>query len=284
MATYDIGDKVYLSWSTYDSSGNLANPGTVTASITLPDGTSTSVSTATASTGAYTASYSPSQAGRHIVSWTATGTWPQAYADIFEVRDIADIGIVGLSEVKQHLNIPANSTADDEEILRFMDAATDLAESYVGQVLGRRTYTSELYDGGADCIRIRNPRAISITSVYENGALVAASGYALDYTGQRLYRVGSSTLYATNSYGYWTAGFNNISVTYVAGYVNPSQAAKQGVLEIIRHLWQTQRGTMNVLGRTLAGDEFTPATTGAGYSLPRRAMELLDPTSFPGMA
>jgi hypothetical protein len=162
-----------------------------------------------------------------------------------------------------------------------MDAATDLAETYVGQVLGRRTFTSELYDGGTEFIRIRNPKAISITSVYENGALVSASNYVLDYTGQRLYRIGSGTLYATNSYGYWTAGMNNVQITYVAGYVNPPMSAKQGVLEIIRHLWQTQRGSMSVMGRSLGGDELYAAPT---YSLPRRAMELLDPTSFPGIA
>jgi len=180
----------------------------------------------------------------------------------------------------EYLNIPSAS-ANENEVRRFMDAATDLAETYVGQVLGRRTFTSELYDGGTEFIRIRNPKAISITSVYENGALVSASNYVLDYTGQRLYRIGSGTLYATNSYGYWTAGMNNVQITYVAGYVNPPMSAKQGVLEIIRHLWQTQRGAMNVMTRNQTGDDFYQ---GATYSLPRRAMELLDPVSFPGLA
>jgi hypothetical protein len=279
--TYDLGDKVYLSWNTVDSSGAPVNPGTVTLTIFLPDGTSTTTPTSTASTGAYTASYQPSQVGRYVIAWAATGSYPQAYSDVFEVRDIADLGIVGLDEAKAYLNIPSTDSTLDEELRRFIDASTDLAETYVGQVLGRRTFTDELYDGGADCIRIRNPRALSITSVYENGALVAPSGYALDYTGQRLYRVGSSTLFANNSYGYWTAGFNNIKITYVAGYVNPPMAAKQGVMEILRHLWTTQRGSFNVMGRVQSGDELYQAPT---YSLPRRAMELLDPTSFPGLA
>ena len=278
--SYDLGDKVYLTWNTVDSSGAAVNPGTVTLNITLPDATTVSVTTATAVTGTYTASYLPTQVGRHILAWSATGSWPQAYSDIFEVRDINDIGICGYDEVLEYLNIPAAS-ANENEIRRFIDAATDLAEGYVGQVLGRRTFTDELYDGGTEFIRIRNPKAISITSVYENGALVSSNAYNLDYTGQRLYRIGSGTLYATNSYGYWTGGFNNIQITYVAGYVNPPMSAKQGVLEIIRHLWQTQRGAINVMGRTQTGDELY---TGSTYSLPRRAMELLDPTSFPGMA
>jgi len=252
----------------------------VTLNITLPDASTVSVTTSTSTTGTYTASYLPTQVGRHILAWSATGTWPQAFSDIFEVRDIADIGIVGYDEVLEYLNIPAAS-ASENEVRRFIDASTDLAENYVGQVLGRRTFTNELYDGGTEFIRIRNPKAISITSVTENGASVPASNYVLDYTGQRLYRIGSGTLYATNSYGYWTAGMNNVSITYVAGYVNPPMSAKQGVLEIIRHLWQTQRGSMNVMNRQANGDELYPTAT---YSLPRRAMELLDPTSFPGMA
>ena len=278
--SYDLGDKVYLTWNTVDSSGNAVNPGTVTLNITQPDGTTSSVSTATSTTGTYTASFLPTLAGRHILAWAATGSYPQAFSDIFEVRDINDIGIVGYDEVLEFLNIPAAS-ANENEVRRFIDASTDLAETYVGQVLGRRTFTDELYDGGTEFIRIRNPKAISITSVYENGALVSSSNYVLDYTGQRLYRIGSGTLYATNSYGYWTAGMNNVKITYVAGYVNPPMSAKQGVLEIIRHLWQTQRGAINVMSRTNSGDELYSTPT---YSLPRRAMELLDPTSFPGLA
>jgi hypothetical protein len=278
--SYDLGDKVYLSWNTVDSSGAAVNPGTVTLNITLPDATNVSVTTSTSVTGTYTGSYLPTQVGRHILAWAATGSYPQAFSDIFEVRDINDIGIVGYDEALEYLNIPSAS-ANENEVRRFIDAATDLAEGYVGQVLGRRTYTSELYDGGGEFIRIRNPKAISISSVYENGALVSASSYALDYTGQRLYRIGSGSLYATNSYGYWSQGMNNLSITYVAGYVNPPMSAKQGVLEIIRHLWQTQRGGMNVMSRALGGDELYQAPT---YSLPRRAMELLDPTSFPGLA
>lgn len=281
MASYDIGDKVYLSWNTVDSTGAAANPGTVTASVTLPDGTTSSLTTATSTTGTYTTTYLPTEAGRHVYSWTATGTWPQAYNDVFEVRDINDIGIISLEDAKIYLNIPSTDTSNDDELLRMIDATADLCESYVGQVLGRRTFTDELYDGNNEFIRIRNPKVISVTSVYENNQLLNSGQYVVDPTGQRLYRVGSGTLYATNSYGYWSGGMNNIKVTYVAGWVNPPAAAKQGVLETLRHLWTSQRGASSVIGRQIQGDEMYSTPT---YSLPRRAMELLDPVSFPGIA
>jgi len=278
---YDLGDVVPLGITITDSTGANANASAVTCTIYLPDGTTTSGSVTNPSTGLYNCDFSPSQVGRHAVKWVATGTNASAYSDDFLVRDFTELGIISLDDAKSHLNIPTSDTSQDEELRSFIDSASDLAESYVGQVLGRRTFTSELYDGGGEFIRIRNPKAISITSVTENGATVSSSNYVLDYTGQRLYRIGSGTLYATNSYGYWTAGMNNVSITYVAGYVNPPMAAKQGVLEILRHLWQTQRGAINVMSRTQSGDELYSTPT---YSLPRRAMELLDPTSFPGMA
>ena len=279
--TYDLGDVVPLGITITDSTGANANASAVTCSIYQPDGTLVTGSVTNPSTGLYNCDFQPTQNGRHAVKWVATGTNASAYSDEFLVRDFTELGIVGLDEVKNHLNIPLTDTTLDDELRSFIDAGSDLAESYVGQILGRRTFTSELYDGGQEFIRIRNPKAMTISSVYENDALVSSSNYVLDYTGQRLYRIGSGTLYATNSYGYWTAGMNNISITYVAGYVNPPMAAKQGVLEIIRHLWQTQRGAINVMSRTQSGDELYNTPT---YSLPRRAMELLDPTSFPGMA
>ena len=279
--TYDLGDVVPLGITITDSNGANANASAVTCTIYQPDGTTTSGSVTNPSTGLYNCDFSATQVGRHAVKWLATGTNASAFSDEFLIRDFTELGIVGLDEVKTHLNIPLTDSTLDDELRSFIDAGSDLAESYVGQVLGRRTFTSELYDGGGEFIRIRNPRALSMTSVYENGALVSSSAYALDYTGQRLYRIGSSSIYANNAYGYWSQGFNNIQLTYDAGYVNPPMAAKQGVLEIIRHLWQTQRGAMNVTARTLGGDELYQTPT---YSLPRRAMELLDPTSFPGMA
>lgn len=280
MATYNIGDVVYLSWTAYNSSGVAANPGTVTLSITLPDGTTTTSTTSTAVTGVYTASYTPTKVGRHVYSWVATGTWPQAYNDVFEVRDVTDIGVVGLDEVKAHLNIPTTVLTDDSELLRVIDAATDLAQNYCGIILGRKTFTETYNGGGGGYLVLRHPNAISITSVVEDSVtLVSGTDYYLDLSGQRLVRIGTSGLYWTNTTGNWSPGIQNVVVTYVAGYTNPPASVRQGVLEIIRHLWQTQRGAMVALGQGTA-DEFYPAST---YSLPRRAMELLDPASLPSI-
>jgi len=93
-------------------------------------------------------------------------------------------------------------------------------------------------------------------------------------------RVTSGSLNEPNFFGIWAPGARNITVSYVAGYVNPHPQAKQGVLELVRHLWQTQRGSMNVISRNQNGDDFYSAST---FSMPRRVMELLDPISLPGI-
>lgn len=281
MAVYDLGDVVALGVKITDANGNLANATTVVCTITLPDGSSATPTVVNSATGVYDVDYTPTMYGRYAVRWVATGTNASAYADDFTVRDFTELGIVSLDEVKAHLNIPTANTTNDEEIRRFMDAASDLAENYVGCILGRKSFANEKYSGNTDIIRLRNPRAISITSVYENGVLLDSVAYVLDPTGQRLTRVTTGSLSGPNYFGIWAPGAENIVVSYVAGFVNPPPAAKQGVLEIIRHLWQTQRGPSAVVGRNQSGDDFYQTPT---YSLPRRAMELLDPVSLPGLA
>ena len=281
MAVYDLGDAVALGVTITDAAGNPANATAVVATITAPDGSTSTPSISNTSAGLYDISYTPTMAGRHTIRWVATGSNASAYADEFTVRDYSLTSIVSLDEVKAHLNIATGTTTNDEEIRRFIDAATDLAENYVGCVLGRQTFTSEKYDGNVDCLRIRNPRVISIASVYENGLLLSSTDYVIDPSGQRLYRVTTGAISSPSYFGIWAPGANNIVVTYTAGFTNPPGAVRQGVLEIIRHLWQTQRGSAGVMGRVQSGDDFYPSGT---FSLPRRAMELLDPASLPGLA
>lgn len=282
MASYDLGDVVALGITITNASGTAENATAVAATITLPDGTTTSGTVTNSGAGLYDVNYTPTQSGRHLIRWVATGTNASAFTDEFSVRDLNTLPVVSYDMALAHLNIPAAS-ANEEEIRRFIDAAQDLAENYVGAVLGRRTIV-ESYDGQVDTLRLRSPRAISITSVVESGTTLDASAYKLDDTGQRLARLTTSTISSSTpyaAYGYWATGVNAIVVTYVAGYTVTPPAVQQGVLEILRHLWSTQRGAVNVMNRTGSGDDFYPAST---YSLPRRAMELLDPASLPGIA
>ena len=280
MAVYDLGDVVALGVTITNASGVNENATAVIATITAPDGSTSTPVVSNSGAGLYDVSYTPPMLGRYTIRWVATGANASAYMDEFGVRDPSHTSIVSLDEVKQHLNIKDADAAMDEEIRRFIDAATDLAENYVGCVLGRQTFTDELYDGNTDVIRLRNPRALQVTSVYESGRLLTPDNYSLDPSGQRITRITTGSISGPNYFGIWAPGANNIKISYISGFINPPASAKQGVLELVRHLWQTQRGAMNVLTRNQSGDDFISAST---YSLPRRCIELLDPVSLPGI-
>ena len=274
---YDLGDVVPLGITLTDSAGAAADGGTVTCTITRPDGSSVTASVTHAGTGLYNVDYAPTIVGRYVVRWASTGANASAFVDEFTVRDITQMGPVSLDEVKAHLNIPTTTTTSDEELRRFIDSATDLAEQYCGVILGRRTFT-ETYNGGVDHLRLVHPKAISITSVVEAGVTLSATDYYLDDTGQRLFRMNGATNANVQYAGVWASGFGSVVVTYVAGFTNPPASVRMGVLEIIRHSWQTQRGSA-VLTRNDDG-----TVPGSAYTIPNRAKEYLDPTSLPGLA
>jgi len=216
MASYDLGDVVALGITITNSAGTAQNATSVICTITLPSGTSVTPTVTNSGAGLYDIAYTPTLSGRHVVRWVATGTNASAFTDEFSVRDLTTLPVVSYDMALSHLNIPAAS-ADEDEIRRFIDAAQDLAENYVGAVLGRRTLV-ETYDGQTDVLRLRSPRAISITTVVEAGVTLDASQYKLDDTGQRLYRLTTSTISASSSfgaYGFWASGVNAVTVTYI---------------------------------------------------------------------
>jgi hypothetical protein len=278
VTEYNLGDVVYLTWATVDSTGAAAAT-TAALTITLPDGTTSSPAVTNPSLGNYSANYTPTQFGRHVYKWAGTVTNPQVLVDEFGVRDITLTSIISLDDVKAHLNL--SDTTDDAEVRRFIDYATDMAEAYCGCVLGRRTFTGEIYDGNDTFIRLRNPKAMSITSITENSnLLVSGTDYYLEATGQRVYRINNAVFGTSNNVGYWSLGVQNIVITYVSGYTNPPGGAKMGMLDLVRHLWNTQRGSMNVISRNQSGDDFIP---GGSHVFTYRVAEALGFTSLPGI-
>lgn len=265
--SYDLGDVVPLAVSVKDSAGAAANATAVSVTVTLPDGTTATPTVSNPATGSYTASYTPTQAGRHGVRWLATGTNACAYTDGFAVADTADIPVVSLAEVKAHLNI--TTTSNDDELRGVIAAAQDAAENYTGRVFGRRTFT-ETHDGGRRTIALRRHPLVAVATVTQDGVTLSSGEWIVDVTGGVLHRA---------DYGYWSGQDpQNIVVTYTAGYAIQSAAERQGVLEMVRHLWETQRGSLATFPR---GDDYAP--TVPGYSIPHRVSELWGDV-VPGMA
>ena len=267
--TYDLGSVVALGIELRDGDGTLADATTVSCLFGLPDGTTATGSVLHPSTGSYTVDYTPTQSGRHTVRWVATGSNAAAFTDTFDVRDSADVPVVSLAEAKSHLNITV--ATHDDDLRRFLDVATDVCESYAGRSFRRRTVTAETHDGGSPTLLLRWTPVISVTTVTDDGT--AVTDYLLEPESGVLWRDDDGLLT-------WAGSRRGVTVAYVAGYASPPADVQQAVLETLRHLWTTQRGTMS--GRNpLAGDEYA---NGTGWSLPRRVTELLEPYRMVGIA
>jgi uncharacterized phiE125 gp8 family phage protein len=263
----DVGDVLPdLGVLVTNTAGALA-AGTVALTITLPDGTTASPSVTNASTGTYTAAYTTTMAGRFVARWAVTnitgGAASETYEQTYDVSSAAR-SIVGLDDAKTYLRI--TGTGDDDALRDVLEAASDLCERYTRKVWRRSTITAELHSGGTDVLYLRQAPVVSITSVTDTGVAVTASTYTLDAPTGRLF------FGDTRSTGYWTAGQENISVTYVTGPpagVVPAYI-RQGLLVLVEHLWATQRGGSNLPRKAGAGDEYD---TRRSYTLPRRVLE-----------
>ena len=258
MSVWDVGDVAVFSVQVRDSDGIPADATDVAVTVDLPDGTSMSPPVVHEAVGLYSAGIVASVPGLHSVRWVASGANASAYSDVFTVADQSDVQMVSLAEVKAHLNI--TSTADDEELRGFIAAATAACERHTGRAWGRRIVTENLPGGRTMLMTSRIP-VMSVVSVEEDGTTV--TGWTADTPSGVIVR----------DSGTWGA----VTVTYVAGGATIPGDIAQGVKEMLRHLWETQRGTK----RVLPGDDWDP---GQGYSVPRRVAELWDGATMTGLA
>lgn len=272
----DLGDTATLTAPTVrDADGEPANADTVTLTVTLPDGTTDpqTVTNPPATIGQYTHPYLIVQHGRHVVRWTFTGSVPdQAYADVFSAADSSWPALVGLIEVKEHLNYPASDTTDDEELRGFILSASEVVEDITG-VTSRREFT-ETYSGGERAILLRRRPVLGVSAVTVDGTVVDAGDYTVSSSGILAHR-----------FGRWPRGFRNVEVTYEAGRVAVSASVLDATKELIRINWRPQAGGNHPVfdgGRT---DEFgAPEFIGQGevrlgFFVPNTVMQRLMPSA-----
>jgi hypothetical protein len=263
---YDIGDSISIAWDVKDSTGALTNATTVTLTVTKPDGTTEtpSVTNPPASTGQYRVTYVPATAGRY--AWRAVTTTPNtAYQDVFEVRETISPSLISLADAKAHLNI--TTTTSDDELREYLEAATEIVESYVGPIV-TRTHTARV-DGYRSAIPLPHTQVTGVTAVTlvsDGSSPITLSDLAVDTdTGVISYKAGGVFPYG------------KLDVTYTVGRsfvkANWTLAAKI----IVKHNWETQLGNLP----SIQGDGSGYVVTGAGYLVPYRAISLLQPDDVP---
>lgn len=167
------------------------------------------------------------------------------------------MALITLAEAKTHLNMSA-STGSDTELQDMIDVACELVQAYADRTWDVGSVT-QTFDGGGDTFLLSSSPITAITTVTVSGT--ATTNYTASLSAGIVW-----TKFAT------PCDRQNVVIVYAVGDASPPELARQGALETVRHLWQTQRGT--TVRQPLVGDEYP---TGEGYSLPRRVMELLDP-------
>jgi hypothetical protein len=263
---YDLSDSVPIAVDVRDSVGALANAGAVTLTITLPDGTTATptVTNPPSVTGQYRYTYVPVQVGRH--AWRFVATTPNtAYEDTFNVRETESPALLSLADAKAHLNI--TSTTNDDELREYLEAATEIVESYTGPIV-RRTHTARVC--GWRC-RIPLPHtqvtAVTAVTIVRDGTTpITLSDLTIDTaSGVISYKNGSAFPYG------------DMDITYTVGRsfvkANWTLAAKI----IVKHNWETQLGNLP----SIQGDSPGYVVSGAGYLVPFRAQSLLQPDQVP---
>lgn len=183
---------------------------------------------------------------------------------------------VTLDQLKEQLNITLSNTTQDLELTRFASAACRVVERLKAESVEMRDYTQEMVLHGATVFLLKKVPVAQITSIQTvDGQTVwdPADFHADPNTGLVAALSGSVDGWVT--------------VTYRAGYDTPPDDYVEAALIIAEHLWKTQRGIMQP---TAGGFESEQAetqaaalTTGAGYAIPYRALELLG-APYPGFA
>jgi hypothetical protein len=135
------------------------------------------------------------------------------YFTLAELRALPDVG----------------ATPDDDTVEAAAARVVSIIERVCQTSFISRTVTAERHDGGCYEIALKRPWILSVTSATENGVTVTDTLRVKD---------GLLRRYATGSYSPkpWLAGFDNITVTYAAGYsATPPGDIKDAALQATRY-------------------------------------------------
>jgi hypothetical protein len=273
---YDLGGVAVLNWTVTDVDDAPAAPGGITATLTLPDGSTATPTPQVVSTGVYQAFYPTTQCGRHTFRWVATGTpgpgvGVGAGVDSFDVEAATAGTILSMADCRETLNIAATNTSFDTRIRAYNSAITGVVEKLCGPVVVRQVTERYLENGMSEVLVLRSTPVyqpagqtypiISITPIMTYGLTWDLSLIAVDpITGVMRHTAGLSF-------------FNGpYDVTYMAGRPIVPDNIMTACRIILRHLWALERGGTGAASQYAADD----VTMLMGYAIPNRALELLD--------
>lgn len=197
--------------------------------------------------------------------------------------------LVGLPEIKDYLNIPANDRTHDTKLLSFIGAARPLIENMVGPVLP--TTFNEWHDGGNYFISLRRrpSTALGTSPVF---TLMACSEYRgpAEYSLSIVADPAHGSIYSCffekrqgiverRTSGGGVISFppmaGSVHVVYQAGQEVVPENVREAALEIVRTNYQTTQAVGG--GRQTVADADEYGQPYGGLFVPKKARELLQP-------
>lgn len=280
MPTYELGQTLTVRMQVYNGAEPPAladlGGGNPTCTVTKPDGTTAAGTVAKPSTGVYDGSLVSTLYGRYVFTFTGSGTNSGGlpWSNVVDVWPASPRFICSLEDAKAELNIPGSVNVNDDELRRYITAAMPIVEDVVGRV-GPGVVEVETFDGGVGGVALAE-RVRSVTSVVVDGVALTANDYVVN--------AASGIIYAgRQGNGVFASGRQNVVVTYTSGDQDvPPNVVTAGAI-IAAHLYSVGQWSRSGRGRT---DE-TIVTTGSGFAVPSRALELLGSSahrSMPGFA
>ncbi len=181
MTTYDLGDTIPLQHRVY-SNGSLS-AATVALTVTAPDGTTSTPSVTTSSTGIYNAVVATDQTGVWFYVWSVSGAVPDdEVPGQFTVATRAPLVYASLYTVRLALGINNDTSRD-----ALIEDACEAASRYIDEVCGRRFYADT--SASARTYRLRGRlymtdegEALMVDDIASTTGLAVAIGSGSTYT------------------------------------------------------------------------------------------------------
>ena len=181
------------------------------------------------------------------------------------------------SQAEQHLNKSTPLQGDDlEELIGFIQRAEQAVIDRIGYVKQPATAIVEYHPGGSRLLRLDKRPVFEISEISVAGAVVDEADLDADAPSGWYIKHNRAGLVAHTDVTF-PSGFTR--VTYKPGWPVIPESITQATLELLRHLWKTQRGRVD--GRragTRGQDPIDPTQPlGTGFQWPNRVTQALHP-------
>lgn len=174
------------------------------------------------------------------------------------------MAVVTLDEAKAYLNISSTSTTSDAELGEFIDRAVAAIAARCGPL--EATEKTSRVRGGWSALALPVRPVVSLTSITPLGeAALTVDDYLVTEGG-----------IVEPEAGGWF-GSRWYDVVYQAGRATVPDDLRLGVLEMLRHLWDTQRAGGSRRVGSGSSDSTANTIPGAAYLFPFRVEQLIAP-------